>query len=77
MQPVSRAVSIASSTITNEELAFLVATFDQLADKQVPVPKGWSTDTENRICWNIREAAKIRGIKDGVVVVTQTVDLLS
>ena len=68
---------IAASTLTNEELAFLVAAFDALAERQVPVPTGWSLKTENRICTSIREAAKIRGIKNGVLVVTQTIELRS
>lgn len=70
---------IAASSLTNQELAYLVDLFDYASDYVTTVkpPPGWTDTTENDICYGFREAAKIRGIANGVVVVTQTVDLRS
>lgn len=78
MDNVDRAVVIAASSITNQELAYLADLFAHADNHNIPTPTpGWSAPVEFAVCGAFLGAAKIRGIKNGVVVVTQTVDLRS
>lgn len=76
---VSAAVRIASSSLTDAELAYLVdllASAGGTAGFPSPIP-GWSKSTDCSMWHTFREAARVRGITNGVRVVTQTVDLRS
>jgi hypothetical protein len=74
LQPPA-SIRIAQSNLSDEELAYLVDLLGQTYS--MSPPKGWSGRGAAEIRSNLRAAANLRGIKDGVRVVTQTVDLRS
>lgn len=77
MSDIPASVRLNASTLTNQELAYIVDLIDYAAAKGLPVTPGWTIQGENTLCSGFQDAAIARGIKNGVVVVTQTVDLRS
>lgn len=77
LQPpaVPDSIRIAQSTLSDEELGYLVDLLTQTLS--MSPPKGWTRRRAVAIRSEIRAAAELRGIKDGCKVVTQTVDLRS
>lgn len=67
-------IRIAQSSLTDAEFAFIMDLLQVCTTYQLD-RLGWSMRAVGSYRHEFTEAAKIRGIKDGVRVVTQTVDL--
>jgi hypothetical protein len=70
----SPAIRISACALSDTELAYLA---DLFSGTDIPIPHGWSAQMAGNIEQAFVDAAKFRDIKDGVRVVTQTVDLRS
>lgn len=77
MSDIPASVRLNASTLTNQELAYIVDLIDYVEAQGLPHTPGWTVPGENAMCLAFQDAAKARGIKNGVVVVTQTVELRS
>ena len=76
MPQLPPAIRIAQSTLSDAELAYVQDLIKLSTTVRDDVP-GWTVLAAINMDTAFAEAAKIRGIKDGVRVVTQTVELRS
>lgn len=74
---ITESIRIAQSRLTDTELCFIVDIIDHLRGAGVSHPPGWSGAKVRALCADFAEAAKVRGIQEGLRVVTTTVDLRS
>lgn len=69
-------IRISQSSLTDEELAFIEGALLFLLSNTARLP-GWTVTGTASICGAFKGAAAVRGIKNGMRVVAQTVDLRS